>query len=154
MTNRLFLKGAAMAALVCLIVWPLAMRAQRRSPSAWEAQVRGKLAAASLLLRFVDAHLTYDPYIGSLDEDDYFDVRVTLRKGVRYMLLGVCDDDCANLNMKLCDEQGNYVGKHTAPGSTADLEIIPEQTQKFHVLMIMKECDDEPCYYGLGVYNN
>ncbi len=153
MKKRSIVKATAIAAL-CLLAWPLAVQAARRSMTEWEALVRIKLAAAALLLSIVDAHLTYDPYIGTLDDNTYRDIRVTLHKGVSYVLLGVCDDDCRNLNMKLYDEDGQFVGADTGPGSTADLEIQPRHTQDFILRMIMKRCNREPCYYGLGVYND
>jgi hypothetical protein len=153
MKKRAIFTAAAMAVFICLLAWPLAMRAQRRSMTGWEATVRLKLAGAALLLSLVDAHLAYDPYIGSLEDDTYFDIRVPLRKGVGYMLLGVCDDDCGNLNMKLYDEDGAFVGQNSGRTTTPDLEIIPEQTQRFTVRITMKRCDEDPCYYGLGVYS-
>jgi hypothetical protein len=151
MKKRLMFTATAIA--VCLLVWPLAMQAQRRSMTGWEALVRIKLAGAALLLTIVDAHLTYDPYVGTLDESTYEDLIVPLHRGVKYMLLGVCDDDCGNLNMKMYDEDGVFVGQNTGRTDTPDLEIIPQQTQRFTIRMTMKRCDEDPCYYGLGVYS-
>jgi hypothetical protein len=153
MKNRAIFTASAVAVLISLLVWPLAALAQRRSMTEWEALVRIKLAGAALLLSIVDAHWAYDPYIGKLEEDTSFDIRVPLHRGTRYMLIGVCDDDCRNLNMKMYDEDGEFVGQNSGRTTTPDLEIIPEQTQRFTVRMTMKRCDEDPCYYGLGVYS-
>ena len=71
-----------------------------------------------------------------------------------YLLIGVCDDDCKQLDMKLYNDDDDLVGKDVGPGSTPGIEIVPPHTQEYHVRMIMSRCDNEPCYYGLGVYNN
>jgi len=91
MKNRAIFTASAVAVLISLLVWPLAALAQRRSMTEWEALVRIKLAGAALLLSIVDAHQAYDPYIGKLEEKTYYEIHIPLRKGVRYMLIGVCD---------------------------------------------------------------
>jgi hypothetical protein len=151
MNKRLIFKGMAMAVLISSLIWPSAVWAQKRMTE-WEALVRVKLAGFALLLSLADAHMVYNPYIGSLDEDTYYNIGVTLHRGVKYMLIGVCDDDCRNLNMELEDEDGHLIGRDYGSRPTADIEIIPENTQRFTVRIIMKRCHEDPCYYGLGVY--
>jgi hypothetical protein len=153
MKKRPIFTATAIAVLVCLLIWPLAMQAQRRSMTEWEALVRIKLAGFALILGIFDAHLTYDPYIGTLHDNTYTELTVTLRKGVRYVLIGVCDDDCGNLNMKLYDDDDYLIAQDTARTTTPDLEIMPEHTQTFTVHMSMRRCDADYCYYGLGVYS-
>jgi hypothetical protein len=79
MRTRSVFRCAMAVALACLLTCPLAMLAQRRS-SAWESEVRVKLAAVALLLNFVDAHRTYDPYIGMLGDDRYTDLTLLCTK--------------------------------------------------------------------------
>lgn len=151
MNKRSIHRAAALAALASLLA-PLAVRAAGRMTE-WEALVRVKLAGAAILLSFLDVDLDRAPYIGTLDDNTYRDLTVTLHKGVSYVLIGVCDDDCRNLNMKLYDEDGDYIGGDTAPNPVADLEITPRHTQDFTLRMIMRRCTADPCYYGLGVYS-
>jgi hypothetical protein len=153
MKKRAILTAAEMAVLICLLAWPLPMRAQRRSMTEWEATVRLKLLGASFLIGFLDAQLAYPPYLGRLEDDSYFEILVPLHEGVRYALLGVCDDDCRTLNMKLYDEDDDLVAQDTGRTATPEINIAPKRTQRYTVHMIMKRCDEDPCYYGLGVYS-
>jgi hypothetical protein len=143
---------AALAAWAGLLIWPLASVAQGRSQTQWESLVRIKLGAVALLLNLVDAHLAYDPYVGRLQNNTYTDLIVTLHQGVDYALVGVCDNDCRDMDLKLYNEEGDLVVKDTAPDSTPAVEIVPRRTQDFRVRVLMEKCSDNPCYYGLGVY--
>jgi len=154
MKRRLLFPATACAALVALLAWPLTIRALTQSMTDWEALVRIKLGAIALVLSVADAGLVYNPVVGTLESNTYRDIAVKLYKGERYALIGVCDDDCLNLNMRLYDEDGEFVGANTRVGTHPDLEIIPRHTQRFTLRMIMKRCAADPCYYGLGVYGN
>jgi hypothetical protein len=153
MKRRLLIPAAALAFPVILTLGPISAPAAN-TMTRWEALVRTKLAAAALFLNFVDAHWAYKPYIGAIGDNTYFDVRVPLNRGVSYTLIGVCDDDCRNLSMRMYDADGEYLGKSAGRTVTPDLEITPEETQRFTVRISMNRCDAEPCYFGLGVFSD
>ena len=152
MKRRLFIPTATLAVVV-LTLWPLPSQAQRSSMTQWEALVRVKLAGAALLLSIAGVHFAYDPYIGSLEEGTYFDIRVPMYEGVRYTLIGVCDDDCRNLNMALFDADVRLVGESADRTTTPSLQITPKRTQRYTVSVAMDRCRADYCYYGLGVYS-
>jgi hypothetical protein len=72
-----------------------------RSRNEWEVQVRRQLQRVALLLGLGDIVSTYDSYIGALNNNRYTDVAYTLHKGVSDALIGVCDEDCPDLDLKL-----------------------------------------------------
>jgi hypothetical protein len=55
--------------------------------------------------------------------------------------------------MELYDEDDDLVDEYTGRTTTPHLEIIPRQSQRYSLHMILKRCDEDPCYFGLGVYS-
>jgi hypothetical protein len=138
--------------LISLLASPPALRAALRSASAWQAQAKTVLDLTALAMSLGEAKPTEDPYIATLDEGTQQEVDIVLRGGVSYLLIGACDKDCKNLKMEIYDEDGKYVGQNTGRAVIPTLEITPENMQRFTIRMIMKRCDANPCYYGIGVY--
>ena len=152
MKKRSILTSALIVVFLCLVVWPLTLLAQGQSRNEWESQVRRQLRAVALLLNLGDLTSTYNPYIGTLRDNTYTDVSYTLHAGVSYALIGVCDNDCPDLDLKLYDENGNLIDKDTAPDSTPVIRVTPRWTGAFYVRVIMSECEDNPCWYGVGEF--
>jgi hypothetical protein len=153
MQKRLIVPAMAMAALISLFTCPLAMHAAR-SMRQWEVAVRAKLAVASLIAQVLGGQLTDDPVLGSLESNTYREIVVTLHKGVNYGLIGVCDDDCRVLNTTLYDEDHNLVFACAVRSPICDIYIKPAHTEDFVLRMIMKRCDADSCFYGLGIYSD
>jgi hypothetical protein len=151
MKKRSIFTSTLVVVVVCLLAASLAMGAPR-SRNAWELQVRRQLRAVALLLGLGDIVSTYDPYIGALDNNTYTDVAYTLHKGVSYALIGVCDEDCSDLDLKLYDENGNLIDADTDPDATPTIRVTPRWTGKFYVRVVMSECDENPCWYGVGEF--
>ena len=137
--------------LGCSLIWPLAMLADSAQ---WEKQVRVKLAALAVLMGIADATMSHDPYIGSLRNNTYTDLTLTLHKGVNYALVGVCDTDCDDLDIKLYNDDGQLVGQDTKPDNTPIVGVVPAHTQEFTLRMVMSRCNNNPCFYGVGVYSH
>jgi hypothetical protein len=145
------LKLIAVVVITSLIA-PLPLLA-RPDISQWEAVVRVKLAAAALVGVFAGARLTADPYIGTLNNRTYKDLTITLYRGVEYALIGVCDDDCEDMDMQLYNDDGDLVKEDAQPDATPVVSVVPRRTQVYTIRMIMERCDGNPCFYGLGVFN-
>jgi hypothetical protein len=153
MQKRLIVPATALAALISLFACPLAIRGAARTMSQWEVAVRAKLAGAAVVAHFLGGHLACAPVVGSLENNTYRNIVVTLHKGVTYGLIGVCDDDCRVLNTTLYDEDGELLFACTVRSPICDTYIKPAHTGDFVLRMIMKRCDADSCFYGLGIYS-
>ncbi|HEY7471732.1 MAG TPA: hypothetical protein VIE68_05225 [Gemmatimonadota bacterium] len=93
-----------------------------------------------------------DMIVGLLPAGGDIGLEVDLVAGVEYMIVGVCDGDCSDLDLSLSDVAGNElfsddleddapILSFTAPGSGA------------HILWVtMYACSVEPCSFGYKVY--
>lgn len=68
------------------------------------------------------------------------------------MIVGVCDNDCMNINILVFDSRGNQVASDTTVDDTPVVVIEPEKTAEYRVEISMENCTAEPCFYGIGVF--
>lgn len=91
---------------------------------------------------------------GHLNHQTYEDYVVTLETGRSYVLMGVCDEDCMDLDLELYDGYGDLISRDTTEDDTPIVEVSVAQGGAFTLRVGMYECTDNPCYYGFGVFGN
>jgi hypothetical protein len=136
----------------CFFVSSLAGWAQDRPIDKWEAEVRLKLTNATQILHIFDVKPLAPPYVGSMEDNEYFDVRAPLQRGVIYSLIGVCDSACGHLTMELFDEEGSFYGRSLGTRTVPLMIFVPPQSGRYTARIFMQDCADDYCNYGLGVY--
>ena len=75
----------------------------------------------------------------------------TLRKGMEYQIVGVCDNDCRDLDLKLYDENDNLIDKDFDSDDYPVVKVRPRRTAKFRAVAQMESCSANPCGYVLTV---
>lgn len=84
-------------------------------------------------------------------EDEEFPLEV--RAGVRYVVLGVCDRGCSDLDLVLVDAAGAEAG---ADREMDDVPIVSFQAPadgRFTVKVQMAACSTGSCVYGVRVFH-
>ena len=85
--------------------------------------------------------------------------QVDLVGGTAYRIIGVCDDDCANLDLELIDAStggvvaSDMLAQH-APPRRADFPIVdftPQANGRYIVRLLMQTCTVAPCFAGARV---
>jgi len=128
--------------------------AQAQQNTRWEHQVKTQLKEAALALDVLsegDVEEAYRPYIGNLRYNQYQDVTYRLTEGVTYVIVGACDEDCPDLDLKLF-HGGELVKQDTAPDATPTIVFRPAWTGNYTLRVIMAKCNKNPCWYGVGAY--
>ena len=136
-----FLLGALLAA-------PGSAPAQSR----WERQVRDQIKRAGRILEDRAYELSHDVYTGSLGNHDSESLTITLREGISYALVAVCDEDCSDIDLRLFDSDGDEVDSDVENDDTPIVQAAPSRTGKYRVKVIMASCSTSPCFYGVGVF--
>jgi hypothetical protein len=80
------------------------------------------------------------------DADHRWDVN--LAAGTSYRILGVCDNECSNVDMELIDGSGAVVQSDVLPDDIPIVNITPAAAGRYSVRMVMKTCTLAPCYVG------
>ncbi|MDJ1170250.1 hypothetical protein PMG71_12490 [Roseofilum sp. BLCC_M154] len=96
--------------------------------------------------------LVSGPYIGSVDASSSTDITLNLRKGQDYTILGVCDEDCDDLDLEIYNLAGNPVEADTLGDDYPIVRISPNRTGGYRLKVDMYSCSTSFCYYGIGVF--
>jgi hypothetical protein len=90
-----------------------------------------------------------------IGEGQSVSIPYTLIKGERYKMVGVCDNDCSDIDFELRDENGNLIDEDTAKDDIPIVEVTPIRTGKFTLRVSMQSCSNSAgCDYGVDVYRS
>ncbi len=143
-------RGPFLIVLAALAFTPLQVAAQ----SQWEQQVLEQIRTASELFAPEGWAMVGDAQLGSLHDEASEDFNVTLHAGVSYILVGVCDNDCPDVDLMLLDDSGNEVDSDYETDAVPIVEVTPFRTQSYRVHVYMADCTSGPCFYGVGIYSD
>jgi hypothetical protein len=118
----------------------------------FERQVRAQLDKVGQNLAKQGFELTTQIYTGELDNERNEEVTVRLRAGVRYAIVGVCDEDCDDLDIVLYNAGGREVASDVQDDDVPVVEITPDRQATFSARAVMASCKKDPCSYGLGLF--
>lgn len=94
---------------------------------------------------------THYPWLSRLADGATARTSLRVEGGMRYTLVGVCDDDCADLDLRVLDG-GYVVGQDVTPDENATVQISPGRAGTLTVEAIMGSCAQSPCRYAVAVY--
>lgn len=120
--------------------------------SRWATQVGEQMDSAGRLLKEEGFSKDKDIRTGSLREGESQVVTLTLQAGRTYVLLGVCDNDCTDLDLHLYDPSDNEISSDTQTHDAPLVRVTPRETGEYRLRVGMDACKTSPCYYGVGVY--
>ena len=89
------------------------------------------------------------PVYGHLDDDGIATHDMTVASGVDYALIGACDNDCTDVDLKISDAAGNVIMQDIAVDDTPVLLFHSNSAGKWQVKVVMATCSRNPCYYGI-----
>ncbi|MBY0566325.1 MAG: toll/interleukin-1 receptor domain-containing protein [Hyphomonadaceae bacterium] len=96
--------------------------------------------------------LVGQPFSGSLAQGQSWNVPATLQVGYEYRVLGVCDRDCADLDLVMFDSAGRQISQDTTNTNLPIVSVIPAYNDNFTIQVQMYNCSIAPCYYALALY--
>ena len=120
--------------------------------SRWQRQVSTQLSRYSDVLSDKGYARTHEIKQGSLDDDESEYITLELDAGRSYALLGVCDEDCSDLDLRLYDADGNELDSDIETDDYPVVEVRPVRSARFRVKVSMATCSTSPCFYGVAVY--
>jgi len=85
--------------------------------------------------------------LGSLRARTYEDKTLRLEAGRQYIVVGVCDDDCGDMDLNASDPSGQEIASDTEDDAMPVLAIVPERSGDYTFRVQMYDCAVEPCAY-------
>ena len=93
-----------------------------------------------------------DMIVGVLEVGDEVGLELELASGVEYMIMGVCDADCDDLDLTLTNPEGNEVTSDALDDAYPVL-LFTAPAGGAHILWVtMYDCSVSPCSFGYKVF--
>jgi hypothetical protein len=119
----------------------------------YEEQIRAQLITAARSLGVGNYQLFSSPYIDTLTANGEDRLNFTLTKGATYAIVGVCDEDCSDIDLELYDNNGNSISVDRANDDYPIVRVTPAWTGQFNLEVDMYNCSASYCYYGIGIFH-
>lgn len=120
---------------------------------AQEDLIASQLDSAAVLMAGSGYQPLSDAVRGTLPPGEDEEFPLELRAGVRYVILGVCDGGCSDLDLVLVDAAGGEAG---ADREMDDVPIVAFQAPadgRYVVKVEMATCGTANCGYGVRVFH-
>ena len=138
-----------LAVLSVLASVPTALSAQIEPLDPFQRSVHSQLRRFAEELDVQD--MTHSIYLSQLNDAASETVTVELEGGVNYVILGVCDNDCSDLDLELF--QGTTaVSEDLAADDFPVVTVEPTTTRTYRLKITMADCSAAPCRFGVAVY--
>lgn len=72
--------------------------------------------------------------------------------GAEYQIVGVCDEDCSDLDLTIKTSSGTVIDSDTSSDDIPIVTIRPPGNGQYTIEAKMYDCSSEPCYYGIGLF--
>ena len=89
---------------------------------------------------------------GNLNRGSTNSHSLTLNGGRRYVIVGVCDNDCTDVDLKLYGPDGGLIAQDIDTDDYPTLQFTAPVSGNYRVDVIMATCNTQPCYYGVQLF--
>lgn len=140
--------GSALLAAACAAGLASSAAAQ----NTYQQQITRQLTRYAQRLTTAGYNADRAPAMGSLNDDARESLMMNLTGGVHYAILGVCDNDCTDVDLRVNDPSGSLMGEDLATDDYPVVEFTAPASGQFRVTVMMATCNVNPCYYGVQVF--
>ena len=120
----------------------------------WQEQVADQIQFAATAMAESNYGLIDDSKTGALEANETTRVSLRFTPGNAYVILGVCDVDCTDIDLWLLDPDGEEIDIDVEVDDRPVLALMASDPRPYTVVVGMVTCSQEPCFYGLGVFED
>jgi hypothetical protein len=77
---------------------------------------------------------------------------VSLTLGTRYFIVGVCDADCNDVDLRLLNPDGSQLAQDVETDDKPILTFTAPATGQYRLMVMMAGCAQSPCYWGFQIF--
>lgn len=144
--------GRALAVLAAMAVFGFGAAAAQ-VPDPFARQLAQRLAQVDSVQVDYGYSRAAGPFAGGLAQGGTRRFPVMLRAGQPYRAVGLCDNRCGDLDMRLYDPNGTLVTQDALADALPIVQINPQSTGTYALEVVMSRCASQPCYYAFNVYS-
>jgi hypothetical protein len=89
--------------------------------------------------------------VGLLPASGTVALEMELRAGTEYMIVGVCDEDCDDLDLRMNDADSETLDDDLLDDDAPILTFTPRKSGPHSLIISMASCSANSCYFGLSV---
>ena len=145
------MKHPVVAAVLTLALG-CALATEAAAQNSYQQQIRSQLQTASNSIRGNGYTSDREPMMGSLNASANEGMMVNLQGGVRYAIVGVCDNDCSDVDLRIWDPSGTKLDEDILTDDKPVLEFTATVTGQYRLSVEMATCSTNPCYWGVQVF--
>ena len=99
-----------------------------------------------------DGYSVQNYIIGTLNEDEEDSWTFYFKGGYDYKLVGVCDEDCSDIDMAIYDGKGRLLDEDVLEDDYPIVDVSVATGGNYKVELDMYSCSVEPCYFGFAIF--
>jgi hypothetical protein len=119
--------------------------------SRWDRQVDARITQAGTTLQGRAYQLAGLVGRGTLNTGESATLSITLPAGAESALSGVCDDDCADLDLSL-STNGYDIDAARGGGNAPIVRVTPAAPTTYTVTVRMASCRVNPCWFAVAAF--
>ncbi len=119
----------------------------------YQQQIQSQITNHTQTLRQQGYNPERELITGSLNDDASEQMRLNLQGGTRYAIIGVCDNDCSDVDLRLWAPDGTKVDEDILTDDYPTLEFVAPVTGVYRLSVEMAVCRTNPCYWGVQVFS-
>ncbi|MDJ0515762.1 MAG: hypothetical protein QNJ74_05650 [Trichodesmium sp. MO_231.B1] len=96
--------------------------------------------------------LVFWPLIGKVKERVEVPFTAKLSSDVSYTILGVCDDNCTDLNLTLKNQEGNKIANDEKEDGIPVISFTPTENSDYRITARPDKCVTEKCEFGMVLF--
>ena len=120
--------------------------------ASYQQQIRAALRTAAGRAR--GARAEGEPLIGVLNGKATESKTVNLQAGVRYAIVGVCDENCPDIDLRIWGPSGAKLAEDVQQNNTPMLEFTAPSAGRYRLAVEMVTCNANPCAWGVQLLAN
>lgn len=118
----------------------------------WQQTLTRQLQQANGVLGQQGYQLVGQPYSSSMQQGQSQDLPTDMSVGYEYQIVGVCDADCGDLDIRVYGGDGGLIVEDTSANNQPNVGIIPHTSGTFSIQVAMYQCSVAPCFYAVQLY--
>jgi hypothetical protein len=118
----------------------------------YQQQIANQINQAATLVKSQGYSPDRAPMMGSLNDDAEESIMVNLNAGTRYAFVGVCDNDCTDVDLQLFGGDGTKIAEDLDTDDKPVLQFTATYTGAHRMKVLMPTCNQNPCYYGVQIF--
>jgi len=126
-----------------------ALASQAAAQASFQQQIRTALRTAAGSAQGMRTE--GEPLMGVLNGRATETKVVELQAGVHYVIVGVCDESCTDLNLRIVGPGRAGVAEDAQPNNTPTLDFTTPAAGRYRLAVEMTTCAANPCAWGVQV---